>query len=237
MEFGDRRYTNPEEECAEAWPYRTTPLVLPGAKAKHEAPTGSYLRHHPNPMMRSGPSHYEFLPQDVVMKQKVADAILQKIEQDEALAGKQIIRQQFNTPIGLYSNKNIVDTIHNSGFNTGLSRSSSFGRGTPGMAPRPAVKYDPAKSETFKALQEEQYGDGPLHEVTTPAQPKVFTPTKQPVQRVHQPPQVHTYDPTSHSSAPHHHGPYINSMGHPDNQIAQSGSFKRLMHMVLDPNY
>lgn len=51
-------------------PYRTTPLVLPGAKAKHEVPTTSYLRHHPNPSMRASPQHYD--PNlDVLMKQKV----------------------------------------------------------------------------------------------------------------------------------------------------------------------
>lgn len=44
-------------------PYRTTPLILPGAKVKNQnAPTESYLRHHPNPSMRAHPS--EFLDWD-----------------------------------------------------------------------------------------------------------------------------------------------------------------------------
>ncbi|EEB12491.1 conserved hypothetical protein [Pediculus humanus corporis] len=200
-------------------PYRTTPLVLPGAKAKHEkemAPTGSYLKYHPNPGVRAGPSHYDFMPQEIAMKQKVADSILQKIEKDDALAGKQIIRQQFNTPIGLYSNKNIVDTIEST------TRINT-------MAPRKAPVYDPLKSETFKALQEEEYKHLPVQEVLTPAQPKVFTPKK--------PVQSHTYNPLSHTSAQpnvQHHVPYVNSMGHSGEHIAQSGSFKRLMNMVLD---
>ncbi|KAJ8886345.1 hypothetical protein PR048_012556 [Dryococelus australis] len=40
-----------------------------------------------------------------------------------------------------------------------------------------AVNYDPAKSETYKALQEEELGDT-VHEVTVPVQPKVYTPNK-----------------------------------------------------------
>lgn len=53
-------------------PYRTSPLVLPGAKVSRDpAPTMSYLRHHPNPMMRSGPAHYEWVPIDIAKKQQV----------------------------------------------------------------------------------------------------------------------------------------------------------------------
>lgn len=49
-------------------PYRTTPLILPGAKVKKDVtPTESYLRHHPNPAMR-GPTHHI---DDFLMKQKV----------------------------------------------------------------------------------------------------------------------------------------------------------------------
>lgn len=60
--------------CVRPQPYRTTPLVLPGAKVKKEDNvTECYLRHHPNPMMRAPPGHGgEWLPADVVMKQKVS---------------------------------------------------------------------------------------------------------------------------------------------------------------------
>lgn len=52
-------------------PYRTNPLVLPGAKVKRDSPkTESYLRHHPNPMMRAHPAHHD-QPMDTLMKQKV----------------------------------------------------------------------------------------------------------------------------------------------------------------------
>jgi hypothetical protein len=64
-------------------PYRSTPLVLPGAKVYHNKnlPTESYLRHHPNPQMRVGPSH-EYI--DSMMKQKVADSVIQRVVGPEA---------------------------------------------------------------------------------------------------------------------------------------------------------
>lgn len=50
-------------------PYRTTPLVLPGAKVKRDAgPTECYLRHHPNPSVRAAPHH---LDGELLLKQKV----------------------------------------------------------------------------------------------------------------------------------------------------------------------
>ncbi|XP_025157738.1 uncharacterized protein LOC105191715 isoform X7 [Harpegnathos saltator] len=82
-----------EEKTHLSQPYRTTPLVLPGAKVKKDAPLGEcYLRHHPNPMIRAAPHHYEPAHPEVAMKQKV-------------------VHKQFNSPIGLYSEQNIADTI------------------------------------------------------------------------------------------------------------------------------
>jgi hypothetical protein len=40
------------------------------------------------------------------------------------------------------------------------------------------LSYDPAKSETFKALQEAELGDS-IQEVTVPAQTRVFSPSAQ----------------------------------------------------------
>ncbi|XP_055686031.1 PDZ and LIM domain protein 3 isoform X22 [Lutzomyia longipalpis] len=93
-------------------PYRTTPLILPGAKVKKDSgPTESYLRHHPNPAMRAPPQH-DF--QDVLMKQKVADTIHRIVGDD----GTKVVHKQFNSPIGLYSNDNIEKTIQQSSPNS-----------------------------------------------------------------------------------------------------------------------
>nr|KAF7427004.1 hypothetical protein H0235_006698 [Vespula pensylvanica] len=99
-----------EEEAAVYWPYRTTPLVLPGAKVKKDAPLGEcYLRHHPNPMIRAAPHHYEPAHPEVAMKQKVAETVLQRVLGPNEVP--KVVHKQFNSPIGLYSEQNIADTI------------------------------------------------------------------------------------------------------------------------------
>ncbi|XP_075160016.1 PDZ_signaling and DUF4749 domain-containing protein Zasp66 isoform X9 [Haematobia irritans] len=95
-------------ECIQYQPYRTTPLVLPGAKVKKDAPTTeSYLRHYPNPAVRAHP-HHDF--HDSVMKQRVADTMLHRVVGQDADTGR-VFHKQFNSPIGLYSENNIENTI------------------------------------------------------------------------------------------------------------------------------
>jgi hypothetical protein len=95
-------------ECIQYQPYRTTPLVLPGAKVKKDAPsTDSYLRHYPNPAMRAHPGHDYH---DSIMKQRVADTMLHKVVGKDADTGK-VFHKQFNSPIGLYSDSNIETAI------------------------------------------------------------------------------------------------------------------------------
>jgi len=91
-------------------PYRTTPLVLPGAKVpkKDALPTESYLRHHPNPAMRAAPAH-DFT--DTLMKQKVAETVIHRVVGDEPPSGPKMVHKQFNSPIGLYSDGNIENTV------------------------------------------------------------------------------------------------------------------------------
>ncbi|XP_058465905.1 uncharacterized protein LOC131439191 isoform X4 [Malaya genurostris] len=91
-------------------PYRTTPLVLPGAKVpkKDALPTESYLRHHPNPAMRAPPLH-DFT--DTLMKQKVAETMIQRVIGEEPPSGPKVVHKQFNSPIGLYSDSNIENTL------------------------------------------------------------------------------------------------------------------------------
>ncbi|XP_018349565.1 PREDICTED: uncharacterized protein LOC108752890 isoform X3 [Trachymyrmex septentrionalis] len=172
-----------EERVHLSQPYRTTPLVLPGAKVKKDAPIGEcYLRHHPNPMIRAAPHHYEPAHPEVAMKQK-------------------IVHKQFNSPIGLYSDQNIADTIKCQASAVPLKK---------------PVKYDPSKSEAYKALQEEEYGDQ-VQEVRQPARTGVFTPQKS--SRMYQ--------------APPKSPAYINVLDDDGEKIHQSNSFKRIMYSVL----
>ncbi|XP_012216072.1 PDZ and LIM domain protein 3 isoform X2 [Linepithema humile] len=150
-----------EERVHLSQPYRTTPLVLPGAKVKKDAPLGEcYLRHHPNPMIRAAPHHYEPYHPEVAMKQKVAETVLQRVVGPNEVP--KIVHKQFNSPIGLYSEQNIADTIK--------CQASAIPLKKP-------MKYDPSKSEAYKALQEEEYGDQ-VQEVRQPVRTGVFSPQK-----------------------------------------------------------
>ena len=93
---------------------------------------------------------------------------------------------------------------------------------------KPTVLYDPAKSETFRALQEEGLGDV-VEEVPVPIQPKVFTapPNKRPVP---------TPKPTKQTVSTElvqkgKQTTFVNSLH--EEHIQQSNSFKRLMYNVL----
>ncbi|XP_016992488.1 PDZ and LIM domain protein 3 isoform X4 [Drosophila takahashii] len=183
-------------------PYRTTPLVLPGAKVKKDAPTTeSYLRHYPNPAVRAHPGHDYH---DSIMKQRVADTMLHKVVGSEADTGR-VFHKQFNSPIGLYSNNNIEDTIRST------------------VPYKQTVQYDPRNSDTYRAIQEEggysNYGQSSPQEVTIPVQTRVYQPNrlvpgKKPV------------------SAPVSRPPY-NVVNTHDENIRQSGSFNRLMYSVI----
>ncbi|XP_053677217.1 LIM domain-binding protein 3 isoform X4 [Anopheles nili] len=104
---------NDASEAIANQPYRTTPLVLPGAKVpkKDTLPTESYLRHHPNPAMRAPPAH-DYT--DTLMKQKLAETVIHRVIGDEPPTGPKVVHKQFNSPIGLYSDSNIENTIRHS---------------------------------------------------------------------------------------------------------------------------
>ncbi|XP_034950552.1 PDZ and LIM domain protein 3 isoform X7 [Chelonus insularis] len=175
-----------EERFYLSQPYRTTPLVLPGAKIKKDAPLGEcYLRHHPNPMIRAAPHHYEVAHPEVAMKQKV-------------------VHKQFNSPIGLYSDQNIADTIKCQ---------------TSAIPAKKPMKYDPSKSEAYKALQEEEMDE--VHEVNQPTRAGVFAPQKAHHNRVH-------YAPSKSPASS-----YASGYDEDGEKIHQSNSFKRIMYSVL----
>ncbi|XP_075970440.1 PDZ_signaling and DUF4749 domain-containing protein Zasp66 isoform X2 [Anticarsia gemmatalis] len=192
------------DESIGSQPYRTTPLVLPGAKVRREpGPTESYLRHHPNPAMRAPPSHDY---RDTLMRQKVAESVLQRVVGEEA---NKVVHKQFNSPINLYSEQNIANSIRQQ---------------TSPLPHKPTVLYDPAKSETFRALQEEGLGDH-VQEVPTPVTPKVFTAPPPKKQAPPPKPANHEQKPTGKQTT------FVNSLH--EEHIQQSNSFKRLMYNVL----
>jgi hypothetical protein len=216
------------EENIQYQPYRTTPLILPGAKVnKNNLPTESYLRYHPNPDVRGPPSNTYI---DTLMKQKVADSIIQRVVGEE---GK-VANKQFNSPIGLYSNENIENTLRS----TIPADMVSPGRHVPREVQIPVqvqhspanqkskiqgykktVVFDPTTSATFKALNEQEEA----HEVSM-AEPKVFRPNRL----------IPAKKPSSYQPAPEpEYYRKVNVMGEANDVIHQSNSFKRLMYHVL----
>ncbi|KAL7296982.1 hypothetical protein TKK_0009418 [Trichogramma kaykai] len=191
-----------EERYYLSQPYRTTPLVLPGAKIKKDAPLGEcYLRHHPNPMVRAAPHHYEVANPEVAMKQKVADTVIQRVFSPNDLP--KVVSKQFNSPIGLYSEQNIADTIK--------CQASAI--------PKKPAKWDPNLSETYKVLQEEDYNDQRAQKVSQPTRQGLFSPAQRPRQN-----QPSSFRPKS---------PIVNVVDNDGETIHQSSSFKRIMYTVL----
>jgi len=188
-------------------PYRTTPLVLPGAKVKKDpSTTESYMRYYPNPAVRSAPGSHEY--NDVLMKQRVANTMLHRIVGEDADSGR-VFHKQFNSPIGLYSDNNIENTIRQT------------------VPHKKTVAFDPSQSETFKAVHEQGYGGVPYNDYVSqeasPVQPKVFHPQQNPRM-------VPGKKPISPRPVQHSPSLYVSSH---DDQIRQSNSFNRLMYSVL----
>merc|ERR1712071_131909 len=116
-------------------PYRTTPLVLPGAKVARDTATTqttSYLALQTNPLLWSStpgaPSYVN--PQqaasDALLRQKLeaASAVVQRnlaisaaAEQAQAQAAhepppkQEVVHKQFNSPLGLYSKENVEEVM------------------------------------------------------------------------------------------------------------------------------
>ncbi|XP_028143069.1 PDZ and LIM domain protein 3 isoform X3 [Diabrotica virgifera virgifera] len=120
---------------------------------------------------------------------------------------QQLGHTNFSSPRNLYRESNI-DTMQNQTRNKSQTRRQ--------------VKFNPAESETYKALQEEEYECDNIQEVTVPPQSKVYAPNKTiPSKKMAY---VVNQNPQSQ---------YGNALGTDPEVIQQSGSFKRLMWSVL----
>ncbi|CAH0557620.1 unnamed protein product [Brassicogethes aeneus] len=142
--------------------------------------------------------------QEPHVTKQVANSVLERISTGDP--NKQVIHNLYNSPIGMYSENNIVDSVHKQ---TGL---------TP---VRKHVKFNPAESETYKALQEEGYGDHVEEGVAS--QSKVYVPNKS------VPPKKNLYV----NQTPD----YRSALREDPETIQQSGSFKRLMWSVLPESH
>nr|XP_036670557.1 PDZ and LIM domain protein 3 isoform X9 [Drosophila suzukii] len=202
----------------------------PGSRCNSTLPpvTPDLLPHRgPSPFL-PGPSHFEralqlpvdTLPQTVfpqlnssggyevpssVFSPKPTRDHQQDVDEEQAAIVNQVFHKQFNSPIGLYSNNNIEDTIRST------------------VPYKKTVQYDPRNSDTYRAIQEEggysNYGQSSPQEVTIPVQTKVYQPNR-------------LVPGKKPASAPVSRPPY-NVVNTHDENIRQSGSFNRLMYSVI----
>jgi len=198
-------------------PYRTTPLVLPGAKVGRDnaATTQCYLALQSNPLLWSSTT---VAPATVGTHQAATNALLkQKLEAASAVVQRnlalsaaaegrpqpqqqadpapkqEVVHKQFNSPIGLYSKENVEQVL---ALQSGL------------IPPNPKAQppLDLANSETLKALMEE--------DVQKHSGMKEYRPA---------PVKVSPVNPAFK----------VNTLGKSHENIQQSYSFKRLMADVL----
>nr|XP_026486049.1 DNA-directed RNA polymerase II subunit RPB1 isoform X6 [Vanessa tameamea] len=191
------------DESIQSQPYRTTPLVLPGAKVRREpGPTESYLRHHPNPAMRA-PPHHDY--RDTLMRQKVAESVLQRVVGEDS---NKVVHKQFNSPINLYSEQNIANSI----------------RQQTSPLPPPSAPFDPATSPALRALAELE-PERPA-QPAAPVQHKLFSKKPAPI-----PKSVKQSETNLKGKQTTFSNGQVSSLQ--EEHIQQSNSFKRLMYHVL----
>ncbi|XP_047527403.1 DNA-directed RNA polymerase II subunit RPB1 isoform X3 [Vanessa atalanta] len=191
------------DESIQSQPYRTTPLVLPGAKVRREpGPTESYLRHHPNPAMRA-PPHHDY--RDTLMRQKVAESVLQRVVGEDS---NKVVHKQFNSPINLYSEQNIANSI----------------RQQTSPLPPPSAPFDPAASPALRALAELE-PERPA-QPAAPVQHKLFSKKPAPI-----PKSVKQSETNLKGKQTTFSNGQVSSLQ--EEHIQQSNSFKRLMYHVL----
>ncbi|XP_044750404.1 PDZ and LIM domain protein Zasp isoform X3 [Coccinella septempunctata] len=188
-------------------PLSVSPHLSPRGTSSTYSPGGSALTpYYSSPLPPIDDNYFDVLDYtpgshkrtedgEIHVTKQVANSVLDRLSTGDP--NKQIVHKQFNSPLPLYSEPNVVDTI----------------RKQTGVSPiKKSVKFNPAESETYKAIQEEQLGQE-VHELK-PAPTKVYTPQAKKSTTVNQ------------------HPPYANSIGQ-DDVIHQSGSFRRLMMSVL----
>lgn len=195
-----------------AVPYRTLPLVLPGAKVGRDKATTTqcYMALQSNPLLwssGSAGSPQQHTATDTMLKQKLeaASALVQRNLAISAAAEAprhqtqdtppkhEVVHKQFNSPIGLYSNANVEEAV---ALHSGLI--------PPNPKSQPAL--DLKNSETLKALMEEDVKDNRGLKEYRPVPVKVV-PCNAPFK--------------------------VNTLGKSHENIQQSYSFKRLMADVL----
>ena len=106
--YEEEKYT--EQLAIKTTPYRSQAVVSPKPKTKHDHVIGSYLKmqHYPDAPVHGSPVPDSYLPAQSIQNQtKFTNAVKQAAPTAEELGFK----LTYNSPIGLYSQENAVNTL------------------------------------------------------------------------------------------------------------------------------
>ncbi|GFW23756.1 PDZ and LIM domain protein Zasp [Trichonephila clavipes] len=123
--FTSTTSSDTEKDAITNQPYRSIPLILPGAKTSKDIPVGSYLRFDPLSKRSSTPTFGS--RGDPYMLSKVQEAVMEAAHTSSNISspgrtptpdmgmgmfnGSQVYLRQYNSPIHMYSNQAIVEAI------------------------------------------------------------------------------------------------------------------------------
>lgn len=219
--------------------YRTTPLITPTAKPRRDVTIGSYLRHVREPYFTTMkmPIDGQMSSPEMIAK-KVQESVNQAASSSGTSSpsfgmpagvgggdsGPKIVHRQYNSPLHLYSNQNVAETLS---AQTGvkLSPNNLQPSGTPSPAAlspqggvgtlKPGTKLsgpvDITMSPTYQMIHGDEWRD-----------------IKKMEHKEHRPAQNHLF-------TIQHDGNSINAFGAPKGRIQQSNSFKTIMSTVMTP--
>ncbi|XP_077532951.1 uncharacterized protein LOC144145262 isoform X3 [Haemaphysalis longicornis] len=237
--------------------YRTTPLITPTAKPRRDVTIGSYLRHVKEPYFTTMKMPVDGLNNPDAIAKKVQETVNQVasgsnspcfgLPASVAVAGSggrstpgadgpRIVHNAYNSPIHLYSNQNVADTLAaQAGVKLGQGNLQPSGTPSPqqqqqqqqhsprsvgsagsgvGMA-RPGTKLSSAAditlSPTYQMIHGEEWRDIRKSDLQE----------HRPVQN-----QLYAVQPDYNA---------INAFGAPKGRIQQSNSFKTIMSTVMTP--
>lgn len=171
MPYQPENESEREKAAITSQPYRSVPLILPGVKATKDVPTGSYLRFTTDTSGRRSqvPGSASQRISDAYMLSKVQEAVQEAASLSPRASvcpgrtptpdstsygvanGPQVYLRQYNSPINMYSNQAIRETIAAQTAST-IKEHDEAGRT---VSPRPPS--DISKSPTYQLIHEEEW--------------------------------------------------------------------------------
>ncbi|XP_074601933.1 uncharacterized protein LOC141855709 isoform X2 [Brevipalpus obovatus] len=204
-----------ERQAVVNQPHRTIPMVMPKPKPIHDYPVGSYLKYMKDPGWQQSPRVSSPVPRPEKLRQ-----VMNKFGNNIPINSEKVVHLQYNSPINVYSNDTIAETLVPPNKRIG-SPSESILSGRRSGTPLNNIRESP----TWQFIQEQEN-----IKVHAPSKEKIYSPgtTNHPVHYAGHFPAQHQH--IQNPELPHHRVSTID--GH-ENTI-QSTTFKHLMTSLLD---